>query len=82
LRKTCDRRHNFHGATITQLRTPREFGFKSKEKDKQASDHQREHPDQIDVEPGPAQNADTELFVNQDCQKASYQKITQRMYGN
>ena len=37
---------------------------KSKEQDKHAGDHQREHPDQIDVEPRAAQDRDAKFFVN------------------
>ena len=37
---------------------------KSKEEDKCAGDYQCEHPEQIDVEPGAAQHANPELFVN------------------
>jgi hypothetical protein len=40
-------------------------GRKSKEQDKRAGDHQREHPNQIDVEPRAAQNADPKFFVDQ-----------------
>ena len=36
----------------------------SKEQDKDAGDHQREHPDEIDVEPRAAQYRDPKFFVN------------------
>ena len=39
---------------------------KSKEQDKDAGDHQREHPDEIDVEPRAAQHRDPKFFVNHD----------------
>jgi hypothetical protein len=39
---------------------------KSKEQDKDAGDHQREHPDEIDVEPRAAQDRDPKFFVNHD----------------
>jgi len=45
--------------TLDQARRP-----KSKEQDKDAGDHQREHPDEINVEPRPAQYRDPEFFVN------------------
>ena len=37
---------------------------KSKQQDKDAGDHQREHPDEIDVEPRAAQYRDPKFFVN------------------
>ena len=37
---------------------------KSKKQDKDAGDHQREHPDEIDVEPRAAQYRDPKFFVN------------------
>ena len=55
---------------------------KSKEEDKYTSGYQREHPEQIDVEPSAAQHSDTELLVNQHRHQASYQKIAQGMHGN
>ena len=55
---------------------------KSKEEDKYTSGYQREHPEQIDVEPSAAQHSDTELLVNQYRHQASYQKIAQGMHGN
>jgi len=36
----------------------------SKHQDEDASDHQREHPDEIDVEPRPAKDRDPKVFVN------------------
>ena len=38
----------------------------SKHQDKDAGDHQREHPDEIDVEPRAAQYRDPKFFVNHD----------------
>ncbi len=36
----------------------------SKHQDKHAGDHQREHPDEIDVEPRAPQDRDPKFFVN------------------
>jgi len=36
----------------------------SKHQDKDAGDHQREHPEQIDIEPGTTQYRDPKVFVN------------------
>src|SRR4030095_9341034 len=58
------------------------FRLQLKEKDKQAGDHQRKHPEHVDVEPSVAQDADPESFVNQDCDEAGCQKIAQSMDCN
>ena len=50
---------------------------KSEEQDKHAGDHQREHPDQIDVEPRAAQYRDAKFFVNHNRDQRSRYKIPQ-----
>ena len=59
---------------------PADTHSKSNEEDKHTSDHQSQHPEQIHVEPGAAQYANTDFFVNQHCQKTSYQKIAAGMH--
>jgi hypothetical protein len=60
---------NFHATSITQMPARREWrnsaDARSNQENKNASDHQREHPDEIDVEPSAPQYTNTELFVNQ-----------------
>ena len=48
---------------------------KSKHQDKHASDHQREHPEQIDIEPGVAQYCHPKVFVNHNCDERGDYKI-------
>src|SRR3954463_7052957 len=49
--------------------------FASKQQDEDAGDHQREHPEQIDIEPGVAQYSDPEFFANHDRDQHGGYKI-------
>ena len=49
----------------------------SKKQDKDAGDHQCEHPDQIDVEPRTAQYRDSKFFVNYNRDQRRRYKIPQ-----
>lgn len=56
--RLCDRGENFHAGSFIQLRAVRESrnaitpgDRKLKDENKYAGEHQRDHPDQIDVEP-------------------------------
>src|SRR6476620_2397351 len=48
----------------------------SKEQDKDAGDHQREHPHEIDVEPRVAQDRDAKVFVDHNRDQGRRQKIS------